>query len=73
MKHHDSIAEAAKAAPPLTVGGITLLGFPLEQWVLVGTFIYTIFLLIDKAPVVFHRLKSFYNWIKNGRNRQKAR
>lgn len=69
MKHHDSLAEAARAAPPLTVGGITLLGYPLDQWVLIGTFIYTVFLLIDKLPVVLLRLRSFYTWIKShGRN-----
>ncbi len=66
---NDSSIEALKAAPPLTVGGVTLLGYPLEQWVLVGTFIYTIFLLIDKTPVVISRLRSLYTWIKNGRNR----
>lgn len=66
---HETLSEAAKAAPPLTVGSITLLGYPLEQWVLVGTFIYTIFLLVDKLPVVVERVRQFINWIKHyGRN-----
>ena len=48
----NAVTEAVKAAPPLTVGGLTLWGVSLSEWVLILTAIYTIlqiyFLLRDK-------------------------
>lgn len=51
--HGDSIANtAAKLAPPVTVGGITLAGIPLSDVVLILTGIYAVlqigFLLYDR-------------------------
>jgi len=50
--HHDIANEAAKAAPAVTVGGLTLFGVGLSDWVLLATLIYTVlqvfFLLRDK-------------------------
>lgn len=51
--HHDIANEAAKAAPAVTVGGLTLFGVGLSDWVLLATLIYTVlqvfFLLRDKC------------------------
>lgn len=48
----NAVTEAAKAAPPITVGGLTLWGVGLADWVLILTALYTIlqiyFLLRDK-------------------------
>lgn len=48
----NAVTEAAKAAPPLTVGGLTLWGVGLADWVLMLTAIYTLlqifFLIRDK-------------------------
>ena len=48
----NAVTEAVKAAPPLTVGGLTLWGVGLSEWVLILTAIYTVlqiyFLLRDK-------------------------
>lgn len=48
----DAVTEAVKAAPPLTVGGLTMWGVSLSEWVLILTAIYTVlqiyFLLRDK-------------------------
>ena len=48
----NAVSEAVKAAPPLTVGGLTLWGVSLSEWVLILTAIYTLlqiyFLLRDK-------------------------
>lgn len=63
-------AEIAKSAPPVGVGGLTLWGQPLDTWVLILTAIWTVFLIIDKFPVVVTRLLGFARWIKglfNGR------
>lgn len=51
--HHDIANEAAKAAPAVTVGGLTLFEVALSDWVLLATLIYTVlqvfFLLRDKC------------------------
>lgn len=50
--HSDLITEATKAAPAVTVGGLTLFGVVLSDWVMILTIIYTVaqifFLLRDK-------------------------
>ena len=49
---HSVVVESSKAAPPLGVGGLTLMGYPLEDWVLMATLVYTVlqigFLIRDK-------------------------
>lgn len=59
----ETVTEALKAVPPLGVGGLSLCGLELQQWVVVLTLIYTVFLLIDKFPTVIDRLKQFWAWI----------
>lgn len=61
------LTQAAAAAPPVTVTGLTLFGFPLQEWVLLLTFIYTIVLIYttvarhvresknDRSPTVLDR------------------
>lgn len=52
MFSQDTLAEASKAAPPVTVGGLTLAGVPLSDWLIIATLVYTVlqivFLLRDK-------------------------
>ena len=52
MSHHDVTTEVVKAAPTLTVGGLTLYGVGLSDYVLIATLVYTVFqiyfLLRDK-------------------------
>lgn len=52
MTNHDISIEAVKAAPPVTVVGLSLAGVSLQDWVLIITLIYTvlslIFLIRDK-------------------------
>jgi hypothetical protein len=53
MSFRETVAqEAAKAAPPVGVGGMVLVGVPLSDWVLILTGLYTalqlFFLLRDK-------------------------
>ena len=51
--NHDLALEAAKAAPPVTVVGMSLGGASLQEWVLILTAIYTVlqlvFLIRDKV------------------------
>lgn len=50
--HSELITEATKAAPTITVGGLTLFGVVLSDWVMLLTIVYTLlqlfFLLRDK-------------------------
>lgn len=53
QSNHDIAVEAVKAAPPVTVVGMTLGGVSLQEWVLILTAVYTVlqlgFLIRDKA------------------------
>lgn len=62
-------AETARALPTLTVGGLTLWGVPLNDVVLVLTFVYTAFLILDKLPTVIRRLRQFWNYLKGSHDR----
>jgi hypothetical protein len=60
----NTIREAISAAPPVSATGLTLLGYALSDWLLILTFVYTVFLLIDKFPVVVTRMESLVAWVK---------
>lgn len=67
MKNHESLIEAAKAAPVASVGGLTLWGYPLNDVVLVLTLCYTVFLLIDKFPAVYGRFVQLWHFLRGKR------
>lgn len=50
--HPEIVTEAARAAPAVTVTGLTLFGVSLSEWVLIMTLVYTLlqmfFLIRDK-------------------------
>ena len=43
MNSQEQASELLKAAPPLTITGMTIFGFPVSDYVLLLTAIYTIF------------------------------
>ena len=59
----ENIAEAIKAVPPIGVGGLSLCGLQLSEWVVIMTLIYTLFLIVDKLPVVLERARQFWDWL----------
>lgn len=61
----ETLIEVAKAAPPLSVGGLTMWGIPLAEWVLVFSLIYTALLIIDKLPVVIRRFRDLFNKLRS--------
>lgn len=65
MQKHETLIEAAKAAPPVSVTGLTLYGVPLNDVVLVLTGLYTVFLIIDKLPAMFKRAHQVGAWIRS--------
>lgn len=64
MKQHESFIEVAKAAPVASVGGLTMFGYHMNDIVLVMTFIYTAFLIIDKLPTVLGRFRQLWNYLR---------
>ena len=40
-QHSEFVTEAVKASPTITVGGLTLFGVGLSDWVLIATLVYT--------------------------------
>ena len=69
--NHDTTIEAAKAAPAIGVGGLTLFGYPLNEVVLVLTLIYTVFLLIDKLPSVLGRFRQLWDFLRGRHDRNR--
>lgn len=65
---HDAAIEAVKAAPPLGVAGLTIFGVSVADWAMLLTILYTLFLLIDKLPIVLERLRQFRRWLKEKTN-----
>ena len=53
----ETVNEALRAAPPVGVGGLTLWGMNLNEWVLILTCIYTLFLIIDKLFSIWEKYK----------------
>lgn len=55
-----TVVETAKAAPTVTLGVTMLWGIPISEWAQIVAIVWTIFLIIEKAPVVWGRLVSLY-------------
>ncbi len=53
-----------QASPPVTVTGLTLYGYPLQEFILWGTLFYTLIMILLKLPEVWHMLVRGYKAIK---------
>lgn len=60
----DTITEAMKATPSLGVGGLVILGYPVETWAAILACGYSILLILDKLPAVIERVRQFVRWLK---------
>jgi hypothetical protein len=61
----ESTIEIVKAAPPAGALGAWLVGITLHEVVLMATLVYTVFLIIEKAPTVIARIVGAWKWLKN--------
>lgn len=64
MKILEQVPETLKAAPTVSVGGLTLWGIYLNEWVMILTAVWTIYLIIDKTPTIVKRLAAFLRWLR---------
>lgn len=57
MTPQEQLSDLAKTAPPLTVTGMTVMGFPVSEWLLLLTAIYTILqiFMFVRRLVVAHK------------------
>lgn len=58
-----TVTETVKAAPPVTVGMSSYWGWHPSELAQVLAIIWTIFLIIEKLPVVIDRIQSFSRWV----------
>lgn len=65
MQDLSLVGEAVKAAPPLTVVSVTVLGFSLQEWVYLTTIIYT---LLQIAIIVGPKVKEYYGKVRKDRS-----
>lgn len=47
MNETERLVEAAKAAIPVSVTTISILGVPVEQWMYIATFTYTVIMIVS--------------------------
>jgi len=59
-----TVTETVKAAPPVTVGVTMIWGLPLSEWAQIAAIVWTLFLIIEKAPVVWQRLSDLYKKLR---------
>ena len=52
-----TVAEAVKAAPPIGAAGLQLAGYPLSDWMLVLTAVYTVLLITHKSLELFRAMR----------------
>lgn len=72
MTPQEQIAEIAKAAPPITITSMSILGFQMSDWVLLLTAIYTllqIFLAVRR--LIISRKATDTTCVKDCQNRTK--
>ena len=60
----DTLTEAVKAAPPVSLSGLSMWGVPIPEVLTILTIIYTLIMLINALPTLIKRVKQFVAWVK---------
>ena len=72
MTSQEQLTVAAKAAPPITITGMTIVGIPIQDWVLMMTLVYTILqILIIARRFMMDRRVTDNTCVKDCANRRK--
>lgn len=58
--------EVVKAAPPVSVVGLTILGFPISDWVQLAVLLYTVMQMHVLAYKNWGWYQSLINWLTGG-------
>lgn len=68
----EQITDAVKAAPPITITGMTIVGIQVQDWLLILTLIYTILqILIIVRRFMLNRRVTDTTCVKDCSNRRK--
>lgn len=68
MDVFERVPEAAKVSAAVGPAALTLMGMPLEQWILILSAIVSILVIIEKLPKVIHSIKNIVDWIRGVRD-----
>lgn len=73
MTPQEQLADLAKAAPPLTVTGMSVLGYTISEWVLLLTAIYTLLqIVLVVRRLIASRRSSDTTCVKDCTNRMRT-
>ena len=68
----EQLSDVIKAAPPITITGMTIVGIPIQDWVLIMTLVYTILqILIIARRFMMNRRVTDNTCVKDCANRRK--
>jgi hypothetical protein len=59
QEHSQGVAETLKLSPPVLVTGTNAAGVDLQTWIIVGTLIYTILLVVHKIIQIAKDVRRF--------------
>lgn len=68
MDIYERIPETAKVSTAVGPAALTLIGMPLDQWILILSAVVSILVIIEKLPKVIHSIKNIKEWIQGKRN-----
>lgn len=66
MQKSDALVETLKAAPPVSVGGLTFFNVPLPDLVQLITIVWLVILIVTKLPELGTALRKIKGWFTGG-------
>lgn len=71
MQHYlDQVPDGVKVVASVSTPVLSILGFPVEQWGFVLSAIVAAMFIIEKLPMVIHRVVSLVKWIKSVKQKE---
>jgi hypothetical protein len=67
MQYLEDVPDGVKITASLAAPGLSYMGISVEEWTYIFSAIVSIMFIIEKAPVVFRRIKEFIKWIRSFR------
>ena len=64
----EKIPETAKVTTAVGPAVMTLMGMPLDQWILVLSAIVSLLVIIEKLPKVITAIQNIVQWVKGKRD-----
>lgn len=68
MDIYERIPEAAKVGTALGPAALTLMGIPLDQWLLILSAVVSLLIIVEKLPKAIHAIKNIVEWVRGKRD-----